>query len=102
MPSRINPGRQHGLDGFYYVAYMKDQGGVCAICKEPPKPGKVLNWDHDHTHCAGDHGCPECIRALLCDTCNARVAFVERQPRFDPTPYLAYVGKWARTQPELS
>lgn len=37
------------------------QGGVCAICKEPPKR-KYLCVDHDHATGA--------IRGLLCDACN--------------------------------
>jgi len=38
------------------------QGGVCGICKRPPKPGKNLHIDHDHKT-----GRP---RGLLCYRCN--------------------------------
>ena len=41
----------------------RQQGGGCAICGRPPKPGKSLHVDHDHE--------TGYVRGLLCFNCNA-------------------------------
>jgi len=48
-----------------YDLILEYQGGVCAICKRPPKPGKRLAVDHDHQ--------TGYVRGLLCYPCNKRV-----------------------------
>lgn len=48
-----------------YDQILEYQGGVCAICGRPPKPGKRLAVDHDH---ATGH-----VRGLLDFVCNRRV-----------------------------
>lgn len=49
------------MGGYEYV--LEDQGGKCAICGRPPKPGgRRLNIDHDHITGA--------VRGLLCASCN--------------------------------
>lgn len=45
-----------------YDLILAEQGGVCAICGNTPKPGKRLAVDHDHR---SGH-----IRGLLCYLCN--------------------------------
>jgi hypothetical protein len=46
-----------------YDAMLAAQGGVCAICGRPPKPGgRRFHKDHDHK--TGR------LRGLLCFTCN--------------------------------
>ncbi len=50
-----------------YDQMLKDQNGVCAICKQPETAGragkiKLLSVDHSHT--------TEQLRGLLCDNCN--------------------------------
>lgn len=46
-----------------YAARLEEQGGVCAICGNPPKEGgRALHVDHDHK--TGD------VRGLLCHYCN--------------------------------
>ena len=47
-----------------YERLLADQGGVCAICKRPPKKRR-LHVDHDHA--TGK------VRGLLCFTCNRYV-----------------------------
>jgi len=49
-----------------YDRILKHQGGVCAICKKPPKEGKSLAVDHDHA--TGQ------VRGLLCSMCNRAIA----------------------------
>lgn len=52
-----------------YVAMVAAQSGTCAICRQPPKPGKRLAVDHCHT--------TGVVRALLCIPCNIAVGFFE-------------------------
>jgi hypothetical protein len=53
-------------------ALLEAQGGACAICGVPyeDKPGSRLAMDHDHRHCPGRTGCPDCVRGMLCNRCN--------------------------------
>lgn len=53
--------RFFGISVEDYEQMLNNQGGVCYICKSPPK-GKRLAVDHDHT--TGK------IRSLLCQHCN--------------------------------
>ena len=48
-----------------YDRILEFQGGVCAICGRPPKPGKRLAVDHDHR--------TSFVRGLLCFFCNRRL-----------------------------
>jgi hypothetical protein len=58
--------RLYGLTPADYVAMLDGQGGVCAICGEPPN-GQRLHIDHDHAHPDGGKAS---VRGLLCRTCN--------------------------------
>jgi hypothetical protein len=67
--------RNYGITEAGYDAMLAAQGGVCAVCGQPPKPEGVraasrLHVDHDHACCPGVKSCGKCIRALLCLTCN--------------------------------
>ncbi|MFL5644777.1 MAG: endonuclease VII domain-containing protein [Chloroflexota bacterium] len=66
------PRRRHGLGADGIQAVLDRQGGGCAICHTPAgaDPGTRLAVDHDHAHCAGKTGCPDCVRGLLCVHCN--------------------------------
>lgn len=48
-----------------YDRMLADQGGVCAICGNPPK---VRRLDTDHDHRTGR------VRGLLCHRCNRTLA----------------------------
>lgn len=56
--------RKYGMTLADYESMLEAQGGVCAICKQPPRGlrDKYLHVDHDH-----DTGK---VRALLCHFCN--------------------------------
>lgn len=54
--------RQYNITSAEYDKILAYQGGICAICKRPPKPGKYLNVDHNHK--TGE------VLGLLCFRCN--------------------------------
>lgn len=55
--------RKYGITEADYQAMLQTQGGKCAICGRPPKPGKNLCVDHEHSKA-------RTIRGLLCFRCN--------------------------------
>lgn len=80
---RIRNLRRNGLTVEAYESLLSAQGGVCAICKEPPGE-KSLHIDHDHTCCPYDRWrgcCGKCVRGLLCDRCNLGVGYFRDEPR---------------------
>lgn len=52
-----------------YYKMLSEQHGVCAICKSPPKEGKMLYIDHNHK--------TSTIRGLLCHGCNAGLGLLK-------------------------
>lgn len=52
---------EYGMTVEQYDAILTAQGGVCALCRRPPK-SKLLAVDHDH-HTG-------VVRGLLCVSCN--------------------------------
>ena len=53
--------KRYGLTPQDYMKRLKAQGGVCAICGNPPKTQR-LSVDHDHKS--------KRVRGLLCFRCN--------------------------------
>lgn len=53
-----------GISFEEYSSLLEKQGGVCAICKRPPKAKKL---GVDHCHETG------VLRGLLCFSCNAAI-----------------------------
>lgn len=58
--------KQLGLTIEDYDRMLAEQGGVCAICGNPPK-ARRLDVDHDHRTGA--------VRGLLCHRCNRGVSW---------------------------
>ena len=73
----IDDTRKHNLDAKYggnsiatYAELFKNQGGVCAICKNPENGRyKHLSVDHCHTTLQ--------IRGLLCNNCNRGIGLLQ-------------------------
>ena len=49
-----------------YDVLLEQQGGVCAICGNPPSNRRKLDIDHDHKRMV--------VRGLLCHRCNRVLA----------------------------
>ena len=58
------------LDDYYTL--LKEQKGVCAICKRPNRNGARLCVDHDHR--------TGVVRGLLCTQCNAILGYIDDSP----------------------
>ena len=72
--------RRFGITPEQYEQVKDLQGGRCAICQAATGAAKALAVDHDHRHCPSGSGCPECIRGLLCSTCNKMLGFARDNP----------------------
>ncbi len=77
---------RHGITPEQYDAMLAEQGGVCAICGEPPVIGfnKRLHVDHDHK--TGKR------RGLLCMHCNHSIERVDKFPDW-PEKARAYLAR---------
>lgn len=61
-----------------YETVLTKQGGHCATCANTEaENGKRLSWDHDHSCCAGRKSCGQCVRGLLCISCNRLLGLIE-------------------------
>lgn len=61
--------RKFGITTYQYEQMLKDQNGVCAICKKNNMKKKGLNVDHDHQ--------TKKIRGILCSNCNGSLGWYE-------------------------
>jgi hypothetical protein len=78
--------RRYGITVEQYEAKLAEQGGVCSLCKRPPKKIR-LAVDHDHITGA--------VRELLCPSCNRAISHLE-----DPYWYAAARDYLDRHHPE--
>jgi hypothetical protein len=88
----------YGITAEDYEALLFVQGGVCAICQRARGVYKRLSVDHDHNQARldghdEDKGCRNCVRGLLCGTCNKMLGHL----RDDPTAFeraSQYLSNW--------
>lgn len=77
--------RRYGLTKEDFDRMLKEQGGGCAICGNPPtmktRQSSVLHVDHCHR--TGK------VRGLLCVRCNHLVGYIEHDLRSKAEAYLA-------------
>jgi len=90
---------KYGITLDTYEEILARQDGRCAICRLPAEEAKVKgNWgrlgpvlsvDHDHGCCPGLFTCGDCVRGLLCETCNRALGYVERAGIENVVAYIA-------------
>ena len=85
--------RKYGMTMADYHAMVAAQGGVCAICGEPPptrrqgkskKPVTIFHVDHDHATTR--------VRALLCLHCNTGIGYMRENAEL-ARRMIAYLEK---------
>ena len=60
---------KYGITQEQYNQKLVEQNGVCAICRQPPKEGKLLSVDHNHS--------TGMVRKLLCQPCNIYLGYIK-------------------------
>lgn len=61
-------------------ALIEASEGRCAVCEiffSPDTQATRMEVDHDHACCPGIRSCGQCVRGLLCHSCNLLVGHVE-------------------------
>ena len=78
--------RNHSLTEERYLELRRQQEDLCAACHEQLdfESAYQVNIDHDHSCCDkrkpnGTVSCGECVRALLCRSCNVGIGAMERE-----------------------
>lgn len=75
--------RVYGITAEEYKALYDAQGGRCYGCRRATGASKALAIDHNHACTAGHppkQGCRECVRGLLCSTCNRFIGHLRDSP----------------------
>jgi hypothetical protein len=68
---------RYGITPEQYNEMFLAQDGRCAGCqKHQSELKRSLCVDHDHSCCPGERSCGQCIRGLLCVTCNQFIGTV--------------------------
>jgi hypothetical protein len=72
----------YGITQERFTELMEAQAGLCAICLcditgETSKGKSAANIDHDHSCCAQGMSCGECVRGLLCLSCNMAIGYLK-------------------------
>jgi hypothetical protein len=79
---------KYGMTHEQYKAMLKNQAGVCAICRKPETKifkGSLCLLCIDHDHVTGE------VRGLLCNKCNIRLGVLENESFVSPA--LAYLKR---------
>lgn len=58
---------RYGLGVEKLTRMLAERDGVCDACG---RQADRMNVDHDHSCCSGKTSCGQCVRGLLCSTCN--------------------------------
>ena len=80
--------KRFGITLAEYEDLLKVQNGLCAICKQPCKRGRLAV---DHNHATGE------VRGLLCRLCNLILGMLEDNPEWLKTAEAYLAGKITST-----
>lgn len=70
---------RYGLTEVMFNQLLEAQGGACAMCGGSFEENKRICIDHDHACCPSEQrSCGQCIRGLLCLSCNTTLGHIER------------------------
>jgi len=70
----------YGLTQQQFDRLLDAQQHACGMCHELFEKGQIIHVDHDHACCnRKNRSCGECIRGLLCQTCNIALGHIERR-----------------------
>jgi hypothetical protein len=71
---------RYGLTQELFDLLLEAQHRACGMCHEPFEEGQLIHVDHDHSCCPGkNRSCGQCVRGLLCHTCNIALGHIERR-----------------------
>ena len=70
--------RKYNISVDKFEEMRTQQEGLCAICFRDFGAGHI---DHDHSCCPGFGSCGECIRGILCLSCNQGLGLLGDSPR---------------------
>ena len=70
----------YGLTQELFDLLLQAQQNACGMCHQPFEEGQLIHVDHDHGCCRRrNRSCGECIRGLLCHSCNIALGHIERR-----------------------
>ena len=78
---------QYGKSLQWFDERLASQSGGCAICGSEKPNGRWWHVDHDHSCCPGVRSCGECVRGILCGSCNSGIGLLRDSPE---VIYAAY------------
>ena len=68
-----NPGGRHKISNAKVAELLAKFDGMCWICRENP----ATHIDHDHSCCDKPNSCGNCVRGILCASCNTGIGFLQ-------------------------
>lgn len=72
--------KNYGLTPELFHRLLAAQDYACAMCHEPFREDEPICIDHDHNCCKAEkRSCGECVRGLLCLSCNTALGIIERK-----------------------
>jgi len=91
-----------GMTGDDYDQMLAAQGGVCKVCRTdvPGGRGAKFHIDHDRACCPGHKSCGECIRGLLCSSCNVILGLAKDDPE-RLRGLVDYIEQWTASRPPM-
>lgn len=71
--------RKHAKKRQEWAEKLAEIGNACEICQKPLTI-KTAKIDHDHSCCPPTKHCANCIRGILCNSCNAGMGMLGDTP----------------------